>query len=228
MDAKLVVIGGDAQAAEYSLRLPTIVGRSRSADLKLVHPLVSRRHCEFFEDGGQLMVRDLGSLNGTFVGDSRISEVMALAPGATITIGTVTLQAVYGDMKSARRAKSAKSESPATASPLEQTAELGSDEPGGEEAGGGFDLGWLEDAEEAPPEADAKSAAAQPISSVEELADDTVEAEPAAEVAFELPDSTATAQNGEGHEVNEFAPPEEQPAGGPDDEDLDDFFASLK
>ena len=67
MDAKLVVVGGDAKAAEIKLRLPTIIGRGRGASLALPHPLVSRQHCEIFEANGQLMVRDLGSLNGTFV-----------------------------------------------------------------------------------------------------------------------------------------------------------------
>ena len=45
---------------------------SRSTDVQLGHPLVSRRHCEVFESGGILMIRDLGSLNGTFVGPTRL------------------------------------------------------------------------------------------------------------------------------------------------------------
>ena len=69
MEVKLVVVGGDAaQASEFAIKLPTVIGRSRTADLPLANPLVSRRHCEIFEANGQLMVRDLGSLNGTFVG----------------------------------------------------------------------------------------------------------------------------------------------------------------
>lgn len=94
MKAKLVVVGGDAKAAEVSLRLPTVIGRGRDVSLTLPHPLVSRRHCEIFESGGQLFVRDLGSLNGTFVGNDRVTE-SPLPPGELLTVGTVTFRAVY-------------------------------------------------------------------------------------------------------------------------------------
>jgi predicted component of type VI protein secretion system len=60
----------------------------------LPHPLVSRQHCELYENGGQLMVRDLGSLNGTFVNNQRVTE-SPLPPGELLTIGTVTFRAVY-------------------------------------------------------------------------------------------------------------------------------------
>lgn len=95
MEAKLVVVGGEAKAGEYTLTLPTIIGRSRSADLTLANPLVSRQHCEVFESEGVLMVRDLGSLNGTFVGEMRIAEESALEPGDLLTVGATTFQAVY-------------------------------------------------------------------------------------------------------------------------------------
>ena len=45
LKAKLVVVGGDAKAAEVSLNLPTTIGRGRVANLTLPHPLVSRNHC---------------------------------------------------------------------------------------------------------------------------------------------------------------------------------------
>ena len=65
-----------------------IIGRSRHTDLTLGHPLVSRQHCEVFEANGMLMVRDLGSLNGTFVGDSRLAEqAMPVKPGDLFTVG---------------------------------------------------------------------------------------------------------------------------------------------
>ncbi|MFT5525683.1 MAG: putative component of type VI protein secretion system [Pirellulaceae bacterium] len=94
MEAKLVVVGGDAKAAEIQLKLPTIIGRGRGASLTLPHPLVSRQHCEIFEANGQLMVRDLGSLNGTFVNNERVTEAV-LPSGELLTIGTVTFRAAY-------------------------------------------------------------------------------------------------------------------------------------
>lgn len=95
MNAKLVVVSGETQSSEYPLALPAIIGRSRQANLTLGHPLVSRKHCELFETAGVLMVRDLGSLNGTFVGQTRINDEAALATGGLLTVGPVTFQAVY-------------------------------------------------------------------------------------------------------------------------------------
>jgi pSer/pThr/pTyr-binding forkhead associated (FHA) protein len=94
LSAKLVVVGGDVKTAEIKLRLPTTIGRGRGTTIMLPHPLVSRQHCELYENGGQLMVRDLGSLNGTFVNNQRVTE-SPLPPGELLTIGTVTFRAVY-------------------------------------------------------------------------------------------------------------------------------------
>ncbi len=96
MEAKLVVVGGETNARQYDLALPTIIGRSRSTDLTLGHPLVSRHHCEVFEADGKLMVRDLGSMNGTFLGETRLAEQpLPVEPGDLITVGPITFRAVY-------------------------------------------------------------------------------------------------------------------------------------
>lgn len=94
LSAKLVVVGGDVKTSEILLRLPATIGRGRGQSIVLPHPLVSRQHCELFERDGMLMVRDLGSLNGTFVNNRRVTE-SPLAPGELLTIGTVTFRAVY-------------------------------------------------------------------------------------------------------------------------------------
>ena len=94
LSAKLVVIGGEVKSAEINLRLPTTIGRGRGATIMLPHPLVSRQHCELFESGGRLMVRDLGSLNGTFINNQRITESV-IEPGELLTVGAVTFRAVY-------------------------------------------------------------------------------------------------------------------------------------
>ncbi len=94
LNARLVVVGGDVKTTEVDLKLPSTIGRGRGTSIVLPHPLVSRQHCELFELNGQLMVRDLGSLNGTFVNNQRITE-SPLAPNELLTVGTVTFRAVY-------------------------------------------------------------------------------------------------------------------------------------
>jgi DNA-binding NtrC family response regulator len=66
------------------------VGAKAIADFALSDPKVSALHCEI-ELGADLWLRDLGSKNGTFVGNLRIREA-ALSPGDGIRIGDSRLR----------------------------------------------------------------------------------------------------------------------------------------
>jgi predicted component of type VI protein secretion system len=94
MEAKLVVVAGKASKGAVELKLPTIIGRGHEAGLTIAHPMVSRQHCELFEDDGLLMIRDLGSTNGTLVAGRRIA-VAPLLPDTQFTVGPLTFQAQY-------------------------------------------------------------------------------------------------------------------------------------
>jgi predicted component of type VI protein secretion system len=94
METKLLITSGTADKRWVALRLPTVLGRGREASLTVPHPLISRRHCELFEQDGLLMLRDLGSLNGTMVGGRRVA-LAPLPPGAEFTVGPLTFQAHY-------------------------------------------------------------------------------------------------------------------------------------
>jgi pSer/pThr/pTyr-binding forkhead associated (FHA) protein len=96
MYAKLIVVEPNVDPREVQIRLPITIGRSPDALLRLDHSLVSRLHCELVEENGQIIVRDLGSRNGTFVGGQRI-ETAPLPPGELLTIGGITFRAVYAD-----------------------------------------------------------------------------------------------------------------------------------
>lgn len=106
MEAKLIVVGGEAKTTEVRLKLPTVIGRGREASLMVPHPLVSRRHCELYEQDGRLVVRDLGSLNGTYINNQKVVGEAVLPSGQLLTIGAVTFRAVYDAAAEARRADS--------------------------------------------------------------------------------------------------------------------------
>lgn len=95
LDAKFTVVGGDAKKKDIRFQEPMLVGRGADCTVPIRHKLVSRRHCEIFEHKGYLYVRDLNSLNGTFVDSERIVDKKMLKPNQLLTIGNVTLRAVY-------------------------------------------------------------------------------------------------------------------------------------
>lgn len=94
LNAKLVVVGGDAQFDQVELKLPVVIGRGLEVDLAVSDELISRRHAEITEQNGRLMVRDLGSRNGTFVNNRRI-DLATLEPEQLLTLGTITFRALY-------------------------------------------------------------------------------------------------------------------------------------
>jgi hypothetical protein len=91
IQAKLFVVEG-ATDAQISLKLPTIVGRSGQATLKVRTSVVSREHCRLFEKNGSLFVEDLHSSNGTFVNEEKITEATKMATGDFLKVGPVTLE----------------------------------------------------------------------------------------------------------------------------------------
>jgi len=127
MRATLIVVGGKATKRQVSLDLPIVIGRSRSADLTVAHPMISRRHCEIYDSNGLLMVRDLDSLNGTLVAGRKISEA-ALQPDDEFTVGPLTFRVDYE--------YSAHLEGAAKGPPVEENPE----EPPVEISSGGSDL----------------------------------------------------------------------------------------
>jgi FHA domain/zinc-ribbon domain len=54
----------------------TLVGRSPECDIFLDDVTVSRRHAEIMRDGDTFTIRDLGSLNGTYVNRQRIESAV--------------------------------------------------------------------------------------------------------------------------------------------------------
>lgn len=70
---KLVVFSHNGVANEYPLEGPKLViGRDPDCQIRLNNPQVSRRHAQLLIDADRILVSDLGSRNGTFVGGRRI------------------------------------------------------------------------------------------------------------------------------------------------------------
>lgn len=77
---------------QWKFTPPAIAGREPGSALCFDHDSISRKHCQFALNGeGALIVKDLESMNGTYVEDRRVQQA-TLMPGQTIQIGTLRLQ----------------------------------------------------------------------------------------------------------------------------------------
>src|SRR4051795_9083099 len=74
------------EGREQNLQAGATIGRE-GCDVNLMDPEVSRRHAAIRDQGGSLAIEDLGSTNGTFVNDKRISEVTVLNDGDIVRLG---------------------------------------------------------------------------------------------------------------------------------------------
>ena len=85
--ALLIVRKGPNLGARFLLDSETTVaGRHPKSEIFLDDVTVSRKHAAFVRDGDGFLVRDLGSLNGTYVGRQLIDSV-ELQNGADVQIG---------------------------------------------------------------------------------------------------------------------------------------------
>jgi pSer/pThr/pTyr-binding forkhead associated (FHA) protein len=89
--ALLVVRRGPNSGSRFLLDSDTTTaGRHPSSDIFLDDVTVSRRHAEFNRSGDGFVVRDVGSLNGTYLNRERIDEA-PLAGGDEVQIGKYRL-----------------------------------------------------------------------------------------------------------------------------------------
>ncbi|MGD0017198.1 MAG: FHA domain-containing protein [Verrucomicrobiia bacterium] len=69
---------------------PLIIGRLSTSDIMVRDTFVSRVHCDVTFINGQVILKDLGSANGTYRNGARIYDA-PLNPGDKIQIGNTTL-----------------------------------------------------------------------------------------------------------------------------------------
>ncbi|MGZ6899252.1 MAG: FHA domain-containing protein [Acidimicrobiia bacterium] len=85
--AVLHVVRGPNAGSTYALEGPsTSIGRHPDSDVFLDDITVSRRHCDVVQGSDGFVVRDVGSLNGTYVNRERV-DVSALHDGDEIQVG---------------------------------------------------------------------------------------------------------------------------------------------
>lgn len=96
---------GTKQVTEFELKIDQtkpfyVVGRQLGSDIHLVDSSVSRKHAEITVRQEGILIRDLGSANGSFISEKRIqSYVETLArPGERVRFGNVVLSLEGGPL----------------------------------------------------------------------------------------------------------------------------------
>ena len=85
--AILVLRGGEGEGDHFVLSSSiTNIGRHADSDISLDDITVSRRHCEITSENSRFIVRDVGSLNGTYVNQKRV-DIVELTQGDDLQIG---------------------------------------------------------------------------------------------------------------------------------------------
>ena len=93
----LIVLYPQAQFKQIPLETGTVIlGRGQDAGIRLDDELVSRKHCSITFDGKSVIVKDLGSTNGTYVDGQPVNELV-LEPDNRLQIGKMVLKIDFKD-----------------------------------------------------------------------------------------------------------------------------------
>lgn len=101
MRVSLKVIGGKNDGREISISVPRfIIGRGETAHLRPASDLVSREHTAVEIGDGKVIIRDMGSRNGTFVNGVRITTPHEGRAGDSIRVGRLLFELLLDPVKS--------------------------------------------------------------------------------------------------------------------------------
>jgi pSer/pThr/pTyr-binding forkhead associated (FHA) protein len=121
MKLKLVVLAGAKEGLEIPLKKDKfLIGRAKECALRAGSEAISRRHCAIIRREKGWTVRDLGSRNGTYVNDERITKEVPIKDGDELRVGPLTFRVTAVETKNAGPAAAAGSTPPKNAKPRRQ------------------------------------------------------------------------------------------------------------
>jgi len=68
------------------------LGRDGSSTLVLTDDYVSNHHARIYPSGERWLVEDLGSTNGTYLGDAKVTGPTPIRPGSQVRVGRTTVE----------------------------------------------------------------------------------------------------------------------------------------
>lgn len=90
---RLVVSEGPLVGTEVELgSAPIMLGRAQECTVVLEDDYASGKHARLFPQGSRWFLEDLGSTNGTWLGDEQLTRASTVEPGDRIRIGKTVLE----------------------------------------------------------------------------------------------------------------------------------------
>lgn len=91
--AHLAVTAGPLKGTTIPLgSAPVLIGRAATCTVVIEDDYCSSRHCRIYPDGGQWMIEDLGSTNGTFLDNQRVDGPVPFRAGDRLALGTTAIE----------------------------------------------------------------------------------------------------------------------------------------
>ena len=95
MSTLLYIITEGIQGGPFELTEGAhVIGSAEGSGVLIPDTTISAQHGQFTVSQGQIAYQDLGSQNGSFVGDQPITEPIVLTPGHILQVGNIHLQLV--------------------------------------------------------------------------------------------------------------------------------------
>ena len=100
---KLVLLSPGMVGRSHELKVDkTTIGRTDDNTFQIAEPSVSGHHCELLLQGAQVLVRDVGSTNGTYINGERVTE-SPLKPTQILRLGEVEMRLETGEVPSSTK-----------------------------------------------------------------------------------------------------------------------------
>jgi predicted component of type VI protein secretion system len=91
--ARLVILSEGLTGKAHELAVDkTTIGRVDDNTFPIAEASVSSHHCEILLRGGQVIVHDLNSTNGTFINGHQITGEAPLKPGQILRLGQIEIR----------------------------------------------------------------------------------------------------------------------------------------
>jgi hypothetical protein len=83
----ILIFDDDGPSTDHEITRPVVVGRGEAADIRIDDEFASERHASFAVEGGSVVVKDLGSTNGTTIDGRPVTGSTEVTSGTVVIVG---------------------------------------------------------------------------------------------------------------------------------------------